>query len=386
MDLTVSSGKFLLNPNQFIDNETRYMPIRAIHVGCGSFSVQRLQLIIDGGKFVPVACVDIDLENGRRGLTSLPGGIPEDLDGRIYTTITEARKKNNADVCFIYVGSEEHANLIIESLEMGMHTFCVKTIACNQHDFKRVINVYKKHSELMLVQGLNNQWNEAASKMREWIQDEGGIGTMLGGECICWGRQNMKGQAAQTDVTIEGMYFHALACHQLSQLVAAKGLPEFVTACVHARADRDLNFRGVWGTSGGQCLFEFADGTPFSYTGTRAAHGNPFGFASRWSGQWTIHGENGDIRREGGHLTLFRNGGPVEDYYLKDVDSGLLEDERIQFDVLHKALTTGENQEWLQQCSLDTWILMEACNVSARKRTRVSVSKLKEYLMENGNG
>jgi hypothetical protein len=38
------------------------MPIQAIHVGCGKFSLQRLKILIDGNKFNPVACVDINLE------------------------------------------------------------------------------------------------------------------------------------------------------------------------------------------------------------------------------------------------------------------------------------------------------------------------------------
>jgi len=359
------------------------MSIPFIHVGCGKFSLQRLQVLIDGNQFRPVACVDIDLKKARSGLSSLKVNVPEILGDRVYTTISESRSENDAEVCFIFVSSKEHAKLVIESLNLGMHTLCVKAIACNQEEFKEIMEVHKANRDLMLVQGHNNQWNEAALKMREWLENENGIGEMIGGECICWGRQNLKTKPPQPDTTIEGLYFHALACHQLSQLVAAKGLPEFVTANVHDRLEPDLDFKGVWGTAGGQALFEYANGAPFTYTGTRAAHGNPFGFASRWSGQWTIHGEKGDIRREGGRLSLYRNGGPVEDYYLKDLDANLLEDDRIQFNAFHKALTTGEDREWLQQSSLDTWILMEGCNESARRNEKISVHKLKKYLMEN---
>ena len=65
--------------------------------------------------------------------------------------------------------------------------------------------------------------------MREWIQNDNGIGKMLGGECVCWGRQKIKKtDPPQADITTEGMFFHSLACHQLSQLVVAKGLPDYV--------------------------------------------------------------------------------------------------------------------------------------------------------------
>ena len=93
-----------------------------------------------------------------------------------------------------------------------------------------------------------------------------------------------------------------------------------------------------------------------------------------------IHGERGDIRREGGRLTLYRDGGPKEDYYLKDLDSGLIEDDRIQFNAFYEALTIGREREWLQNSSLDTWILMEACNESARRNEKISVKDFRTSL------
>ena len=38
------------------------MKIPSIHVGCGEFSLQRLELLINGNQFAPIACVDIDIE------------------------------------------------------------------------------------------------------------------------------------------------------------------------------------------------------------------------------------------------------------------------------------------------------------------------------------
>ncbi len=49
------------------------MPIPVIHVGCGKFSLQRLQVLIDGNQFTPVACVDIDLRKGKIGISIFKG-------------------------------------------------------------------------------------------------------------------------------------------------------------------------------------------------------------------------------------------------------------------------------------------------------------------------
>ena len=72
-----------------------------------------------------------------------------------------------------------------------MHTYCVKSIACNEDEFHQII-AHKQNPNLILIQGFNNQWNEAAKRMRDLLQNDNGIGKMLGGECVCWGRQNLK--------------------------------------------------------------------------------------------------------------------------------------------------------------------------------------------------
>ena len=47
------------------------MKIPSIHVGCGKFSLQRLEMLINGNEFNPIACVDIDLEKARSKLSSI---------------------------------------------------------------------------------------------------------------------------------------------------------------------------------------------------------------------------------------------------------------------------------------------------------------------------
>ena len=301
------------------------------------------------------------------------------LADKTFSTISEAKEKYNAEVCFIFAASSSHTDLCIESLNLGMHTLAVKAIATNKHEFKKLIETYKKNPKLLLVQGLNNQWNEAATQMIKLVTDPDGMGKMLGGQCVCWGRQNLNQEPPTDDITFEGMFYYGLACHQLSQLVAAKGLPEYVTSYVHDRIDEDLGYKGVFGTTGGQCIFEYADGAPFTYTGTRAGHGNPFGFASRWSGNWIFHGEHADVKRDGGRVQLYKKGNLVQDLFLKDLDNKLIEDESRQFNYFYEAISNKNKKDWIQQNSLDTWILMDACNESSAKKEKISVKKLKEF-------
>ena len=357
------------------------MPIRTIHVGCTHFAHGRLQAQINAIGLEPVACVDIDLEAARAGVANLQGDVPEHLAERIYTTITEAKEKHDAQACLIYASTTAHAKLIIESLNLGMHTLCVKPIATTQAEFREIIQAHQANPGLMLVQGQNKRWNPAAAKMREWLREEGGIGEMLAGECRFWIRQNLftGPDSRQPDAYVDGLFFHAGTSHQLDQLVAAKGLPKYVTAHIHNRRDPELGQIEAWGTAGGNALMEYANGASFSYAGTRAAHASPFG----WSGHWTFHGENGDLRRDAGHLQLFRTGACVEDVTLQDLHAGLIEDDRLQFDAFADAITNGTDREWMQETTLGTWVLMEACNESARTHARVDVEAFAAKMLGN---
>ena len=66
---------------------------------------------------------------------------------------------------------------------------------------------------------------------------------------------------------------------------------------------------------------------------------------------------------------------------LQDLHSGLIEDDRLQFDALADALTTGKDRDWIQETTLGTWLLMEAMNESARKRERVNVEQFRDRMM-----
>ena len=57
-----------------------------------------------------------------------------------------------------------------------------------------------------------------------------------------------------------------------------------------------------------------------------------------------------------------------------------MEDEEVQFKAFYDALHSGKNRHCLQQSSLDTWILMEACNESARKNKKISINELKKKI------
>ncbi len=80
------------------------------------------------------------------------------------------------------------------------------------------------------------------------------------------------------------------------------------------------------------------------------------------------------------NLDEAREGVASEELQLQDLHPGLIEDDRIQFDAFAGAISTGKDRAWLQQTTLGTWILMEACNASARAGARVDVECLRMEL------
>jgi predicted dehydrogenase len=361
------------------------MKIPSIFVGCGPFGLQRLKVLIEKTNFLPIACVDKNTSNAKKKLSEDDLTRKLKLHNNVFSSIDKALKSKKAKACFIFVAADQHANLVIQSLKNNMHTYCVKPVAMNKKEFKKVYSVAKNKKDLQFLQGYNNQWNEAATRMHEIINKNNTIGKIIGGQCICWGRQNLKLSPPHIEVKKSGMFFLALACHQLSQLVTIAGLPEYVTSYVHNKVDKDIGQSGVFGTSGGQCIFEYPGKIPFSYSGTRAAHGNPYGFASRWSGQWIIHGEKGDIKRDGGRITVYKNGQVVSDNFLKDLDDNLLKDEEIQFLKFHEMIKFSKDKKntfkKIHNDSINTWILMEACNESAKLNKKISLKSFKNSLL-----
>ena len=52
------------------------MDLPCIYVGCGKFSLQRLEILINSNQFTPIACVDIDIEKAK-------SDIVEDLVNKV---------------------------------------------------------------------------------------------------------------------------------------------------------------------------------------------------------------------------------------------------------------------------------------------------------------
>lgn len=348
--------------------------INCIIIGLGKFSLGRLKILIESKEFNLVGIVDKDIKYARKNLSGTK--FNNFFSKKIFKTLDEAKKKLSFEAVFIFSSSETHASLTEKSLKAGYHTFCVKPLANSYEEVKKVFNAHKKNLKLILIQGLNNQWNEASLKMQEILKDRNLFGEFLMGNCLVWGRQNLKSPIPVADTTKEGIFFHSMACHQLGQLVSSLGLPKKVKAYTSLNNEASLGFNGIRGTSDGSAIFTYKKNRYFTYTATRGGHGNPFDFASRWSGKWLLHGTKADLRRDGGRITLFREGNIIHDCFYKDLDEGLIKDDSSQFKYFYDKIKNKSNKFNFDKYSINTWILMQRCIESFKKEKELKIKGL----------
>ena len=227
----------------------------------------------------------------------------------------------------------------------------------------------------MLVQGQNKRWNPAAAKMREWLREDGGIGEMLAGECRFWIRQNLYTgpDSRQPDAYVDGAFSSTQArVTSWTNLLLRKG---------YRSSSQRISTTGVTLNSD-----KLRRGVPRAVTrlwNTQTAHlslmperGQDMAGLSVGVAVGPFHGEDGDLRRDAGHLQRFRLGETLEDLTLQDLHPGLIEDDRLQFDAFAQAIANGTDRDWMQETTLGTWVLMEACNESARTHERVDVEAI----------
>ena len=357
--------------------------IPTIQIGCLNFAEGRLEAFIRCDHLETTACVDLDIDGTRKLITSLEaeGAESYGLSERVYSTLEEAVENHpEAQACIIYTNTFTHAQLVMKSLSLGLHTLCVKPVAINQAEYIDILKTYRKQKGLLLMQGHNLRWTSSSLKLQEWLQDRDRFGELEGGDIRFRIRQQMR--AGIADTKAEGMYFHCASSHQVDQLTAVLGLPCYVTARYHRSIhDEEIGHAGVWGTNGGHMFLEYPNGACITHSGTRAGHCNFEGCG--WNGSFILHGSNGDIWRENEKLKLFQRGKCVEQLELPPaISPKILDEDRLQMDACGEAILAAEGQESLFESTiLGTWILSEASNESARKGQRIELAGFKAELL-----
>ena len=66
------------------------------------------------------------------------------LHKNVFSSIGQALKNKKAKASFIFVAADQHANLVSQSLKNNLHTYCVKPVAINKKEFKKIYLLINK--------------------------------------------------------------------------------------------------------------------------------------------------------------------------------------------------------------------------------------------------
>ncbi|HEY3281503.1 MAG TPA: Gfo/Idh/MocA family oxidoreductase [Armatimonadota bacterium] len=125
-------------------------PLRYILVGTGGWGgawcAHFLPRLIELGKAVPAAAVDLDSEHLQNAVRHL--GIPE---GRCYTDLARALDENPADFAIVVVPPAHHESVVDAALAHGLHILSEKPIADSMEGCCRIYQKVKAAGKKMAV-------------------------------------------------------------------------------------------------------------------------------------------------------------------------------------------------------------------------------------------
>jgi len=73
----------------------------------------------------------------------------------------------------------------------------------------------------------------------------------------------------------------------------------------------------------------------------------------------------------------------IQDEYLEDLDNGLIKNDEMQFKQFYQDIVNDSHNSELQKKSLQTWVLMEALNISSRENREVIIKDFIEEMESN---
>lgn len=151
-DESPSTTAFQLRPAR------RDSDLRLGVIGTGDFSRGVLVPAFQKAGFELVAA------SSASGLSARRAGQRSDFE-RISTT-EDILVASDINVVCISTPHENHASLIVESLQAGKHVFCEKPLALSAEELDRVISEWSGSGSILFA-GFNRRWSEAVRIVRE---------------------------------------------------------------------------------------------------------------------------------------------------------------------------------------------------------------------------
>lgn len=341
-----------------------HKPFRIVQAGCGKMAERWVKYALSREDAEIVACVDIRLEAAEAMAAKY------DLSCRSFTSVEEALKATNANLVFDATIPEVHKQVVTAAIGHGCNVIGEKPMAVTMEDAVQVEKLVRESANSYSVMQ-NRRFDKHIRALRGMLE-AGAIGD--------------PGQV--TANFFIGPHFGGFREAMDSPLLVDMAIHTFDQARFLLQADpvsvycHEFNPKGSWyrGNAAAVCIFEFSDGTVFTYNGSWCAEGEP----TSWQADWRVVGSKGTAFWDG-HNTPYCS-------VVSNADDGKLlrEYERIVpskewdgreghdgcFDEAFAALLQGRSAETDSSDNIKSMAMVFGAIESARTGRKVRIDSL----------
>jgi predicted dehydrogenase len=255
-------------------------PLRAIVVGCGAMSGAWLAAAtkIDGLQIVGLA----DLDRNR----AAERARQHQLDAAIETDFERLLERLEPDVVFDIVVPEARRALVLSALARGCHVLSEKPLADTMTNAKGLVRAARAAGRIHAVIQ-NRRYLSGTRRVRRFVES-GAIGPLTAIHCDFFLGPHFGGfREAMDHVLLIDM-----AIHTFDMARTFAGATPTIVYC------QEYNPPNSWYAHGAaaNAIFEFEDGSVFTYRGSWCADG----LRTNWEAAWRLIGTRGSLTWDGG--------------------------------------------------------------------------------------
>ena len=253
--------------------------LRAIVIGCGAMSAAwlRAAVEIDGLKIVGLA--DLDLERAAARAAEFQLNVPVSADplGLI--------ERLAPDLVFDIVVPEARRNIVLAALRRGCHVLSEKPLADTLEHAKELVAAARAAGKIHAV--IQNRRYFAGTRRARRFVESGAIGRLTALHCDFFIGPHFGGFREQMDhVLLIDMAIHTFDI--------ARAIANATPVAVYCQESNPTNSWFKHGAAA-NAIFEFADGSIFTYRGSWCAEG----LRTSWQGAWRLIGTKGTFAWDG---------------------------------------------------------------------------------------
>jgi predicted dehydrogenase len=255
-------------------------PLRAIVVGCGAMSAAWLAAAtaIEGLQIVGLA--DLDRERAAERARQYQ------LDAMIETRAERLLDRLKPDLVFDIVVPEARHALVLSALARGCHVLSEKPLADTMAHAKELVAAARAAGRIHAVIQ-NRRYLSGTRRVRRFVES-GAIGPLTAIHCDFFLGPHFGGfREAMDHVLLIDM-----AIHTFDMARAFAGATPEAVYC------QERNPANSWYAHGAtaNAIFDFADGSVFTYRGSWCADG----LRTSWEAAWRLIGTHGSLTWDGG--------------------------------------------------------------------------------------